>query len=151
MSNKEIQETMAEENTPVIENKLEEVLEEINEIPAEEKTIPNGFSKEQIDQLKPMFPFLEEEYKKFEYGDLHVHCGQCGSSTAMLHPQMRNLQTAYITQTNIDNHSLLSLACAVCGNRLALHVKQAVNPPKNDNSSTENKETAENDTREKSK
>lgn len=120
---------MNKESTEQVTETLDTNIEQIEE---KGTTNKGGFSDEQFEQIKTIVPFIEKEYEQYEYGDLHVWCNQCGSDTAMLHPGMKNLQTAFITQTPIDNHSIMILSCGVCGNKLALHVKKAINPPKKD-------------------
>jgi hypothetical protein len=81
-----------------------------------QKTKPEGI----------LYPWQKEEEKQFNYGDVYIWCGNCGSDNAT---HLKNLQTALVTQTTCDNQGVLALVCKVCGSHLALHFRESMNPP----------------------
>jgi hypothetical protein len=86
-------------------------------------------NKEKTQENKFSFPWEKEEHKQFAYGDLFVWCRNCGSDSAT---NKKNIQTALVTQTNVDNKDVLALGCPVCGSQIVLHFKESVNPPLED-------------------
>ena len=96
-----------------------------------EQIVPEVVAEVQEQVVNPLsiFPWSKDVDESYEYGDAFIWCRNCGSDNAILHPMGRNVQTAFVTQTPIDNKHYIAFGCSVCGAQQVLHFKKASNPP----------------------
>lgn len=108
-----------------IEIKSEEIVEE------QEGNVETDSVEDNVNMR--IFPWSWEKFEKYEYGDLHLWCRNCGKDNPMKHPGMKNMQTMMpINPLPVDNEGMLALGCENCGTQLALHFRKAANPPAED-------------------
>lgn len=91
-------------------------------------------------EVKDTIEKFEEEVAKshFEYGDLVVVCGKCGSEQVMAENQVGGVQLNLLT----NHKSRIELICDKCDSHMSIFFKESVNPP--EATEEEKEETDEN-------
>jgi len=113
---------------------------------AQAATPETAATEQKIQGRKLPFGKDVEVYRQFEYADVYIWCSKCGSDIRA-GGTLENVQTAlHIDAIGADSHSLMAMACPVCGNVIALHFKEALNPPSKEEKGVENNEEGKDNT-----
>jgi len=98
----------------------------------EENTTMNETVEQPTENVPHNFPFgaNKEVFQQFEYADAYMWCGKCGTDFRaggnLVNIEQPGLQ---LPMLSTHSHGIFALACPLCGNKFAIHFKDALYPP----------------------